>query len=95
MSQELEDLGGGDARIGKAYVCCVVAPTTPALSILQPVIGGLSVLDPREAGASKHTCKVFPVPAHVQGQVPNGQIGGLVGQVHSMLTHLCWLLLRQ
>jgi len=95
MSQELEGLGGGDARIGKAYVCCVVAPTTPALSILQPVVGGLSVLDPCEAGASKHTCKVFPVPAHVQGQVPNGQIGGLVGQVHSMLTHLCWLLLRQ
>ncbi len=95
MSQELEDLGGGDARIGKAYVCCVVAPTTPALSILQPVVGGLSVLDPCEAGASKHTCKVCPVPAHVQGQVPNGQIGGLVGQVHSMLTHLCWLLLRQ
>ncbi|KAL0045383.1 hypothetical protein WJX82_005375 [Trebouxia sp. C0006] len=80
MSQELEDLGGGDARIGKAHVCCVVAPTTPALSILQPVIGGLSVLDPREAGASKHPCKVFPVPAHIQGQVPDGQIGGLVGQ---------------
>ncbi len=95
MSQELEDLGGGDARIGKAYVCCVIAPTTPALSILQPVTGGLSVLDPREAGASKHPCKVFPVPAHIQGQVPHGQIGGLVGQVHSMLPYLCWLLLRQ
>jgi len=88
-------LGGGDARIGKAYVCCMIAPTTPALSILQPVIGGLNVLDPRGAGASKHTCKLFPVPAHIQGQVPDGQIGGLVGQVHSMLTHLCWLLLRQ
>lgn len=95
MSQELEDLGGGDARIGKAYVCCVIAPTTPALSILQPVIGGLSVLDPREAGASKHTCKVFPLPAHIQGQVRDGQSAGLIGQVHSMLTHLCWLLLRQ
>ncbi|KAL0034025.1 hypothetical protein WJX79_004031 [Trebouxia sp. C0005] len=80
MSQELEDLGGGDARIGKAYVCCVIAPTTPALSILQPVIGGLSVLDPREAGASKHTCKLFPLPAHIQGQVRDGQSAGLTGQ---------------
>ncbi|KAL0039884.1 hypothetical protein WJX77_010830 [Trebouxia sp. C0004] len=80
MSQELEDLGGGDARIGKAYVCYAIVPSTPALSILQPVIGGLSVLDPRDAGASKHICKVFPLRAHIQGQVSNGQTGGLVGQ---------------
>ncbi len=95
MSQELEDLGGGDARIGKACVCCVIAPTLPALSILQPVTGGLSVLDPREAGASRHPCKVFPVQAHIQGQVADGQISGLVGQVHRMLPYLFWLLLRQ
>lgn len=81
MTQELDSLGGGDARIGKATVCCMAAATTSATSILQNTSDGLSVLDPRGSMGASHSDKVFPVTAHLQGRASGSQMWDTLGQV--------------
>ena len=83
MTQELEELGGGDARIGRATVCCVVAALArPGQSILSPTADGLCVLDPRGVASTKHTTKVFAVPFQMQCHPCDSLVYDRLGQVH-------------
>lgn len=63
MTRELEDLGGGDARVGRAAVCVVVSAKTGCQSIVHSSAGGLTVQDPRSCYASKGSkgSKLFPL----------------------------------
>lgn len=63
MTRELEDLGGGDARIGRAAICVVASAMTGCQSILHSTAGGLTVQDPRSCYASKGSkgSKFFPL----------------------------------
>ena len=60
MTRELEGLGGGDARIGRAAVC-VMASGRSDCSILRHSADGVAVQDPRTCDASKGS-KNFPLP---------------------------------
>lgn len=60
MTRELEELGGGDARIGKAVVCVMASGRTDH-SILRHSADGVAVQDPRTCNASKGS-KNFPLP---------------------------------
>lgn len=58
MTRELEELGGGDARVGRAVACVVASPAIGCQSILQANAGGLIVQDTRSSRGSK----TFPLP---------------------------------
>lgn len=66
MTRELEDLGGGDARIGRAAVCVVASAVTGCQSVLHNSAGGLTVQAPRSCYASRDSkgskgSKLFPL----------------------------------
>ncbi|KAL3133654.1 microtubule motor activity, variant 2 [Trebouxia sp. C0010 RCD-2024] len=59
MTRELEELGGGDARVGRAAVCVMASSSKIACqSILQTSAGGLTVQDTQSGRGSK----TFPLP---------------------------------
>lgn len=60
MSRELEELGGGDACIGRAAVCVLASGRTDH-SVLRHSADGVAVQDPRTCDASKGS-KNFPLP---------------------------------
>ena len=69
MTRELEDLGGGDARIGRAAICVVASAMTGCQSILHNSAAGLTVQDPRSCYASKGSkgSKFFPLSKFQDG----------------------------
>ena len=83
MTEELDRLGGGDARIGRTTVCCTSSLAKAAAvgrAILQPGMGpSLIVHDPR---ASTHTQarKSFPLTSCV-GQQDLSILRATLGQV--------------
>lgn len=82
MTRELEDLGGGDARIGRAAVCVVSSAITGCQSVLHNSAGGLTVQDPRSCYASKGSkgSKLFPL-TNFQDQHNSIAIDDTLGQV--------------
>lgn len=63
MTRELEQLGGGEARLGQAWVCCCGSPNlsgNTASSTLESQQAGLCIKDPRNSHATPQT-KVFDV----------------------------------
>lgn len=59
MTRELEELGGGDARVGRAAVCVVASSSKIGCeSIIQTSAGGLTVQDTQSGRGSK----TFPLP---------------------------------
>ena len=63
MTRELEELGGGDARVGRAAVCVVASAITGCQTILQTSASGLTVQDPRSCYTSNGSkgSKSFPL----------------------------------
>ena len=81
MTKELEQLGGGDARIGQTYVHCLVSripPAGKALSILETQQAGLSVRDPSHIASY---AKVFNVPHSLNATNCSQHIHDNVGKV--------------
>ena len=82
MTEELEELGGGDARVGRAAVCCVLRTAHAAgaeRSIVQTGVGALTVQDPRASSLSR-VSKSFPLPS-CQGKQAVATVGVVLGQV--------------
>ena len=79
MTRELEHLGGGDARIGRAAVCVVASAKTGCQSILHTSAGGLAVQDPRSCYASKGS-KLFPL-SNLHDEHHSSALDDTLGQV--------------
>lgn len=85
MTEELERLGGGDTRVGKAAICCCVASTATSghgQSILKATSGGITVTDPRSAASTScPKSKSFSVPCCLQSEASGSMICNSLGQV--------------
>ena len=83
MTKELEQLGGGEARIGQTYVHCYVSQSPPARkgsSDLETQHAGLSVRDPRNSQSASHA-KVFNVPHNLNAAACIQEIHNNIGKV--------------
>lgn len=85
MTEELERLGGGDTRVGKAAICCCVASTATfghGQSILKATSGGITVTDPRSAASTScPKSKSFSVPCCLQSEASGSMVCNSLGQV--------------
>lgn len=82
MTEELEELGGGDARVGRAAVCCLLSPAHAAgheCSVVQTGVGALTTQDPRASSLSRAS-KSFPLPS-CQGKQALDTLNAVLGKV--------------
>ncbi len=87
MTQELVELGGGDARVGKALVCCFVGPGLApehCQTIVKADAEGITVADPRST-ASITNSKMFSVPCYLRRHASGSLLQGTLGQVQTYI----------